>query len=49
MLERNDEKVRTEAEAGEAQVPGYEPPRVETVLTAEDVEREALYAGRTSF
>jgi hypothetical protein len=26
-------------------VPGYEPPRIEVVLTAEDLGREGLYAG----
>jgi len=26
--------------------PGYEPPRVERVLDAADLEREILYAGR---
>ncbi len=26
-------------------VPSYEAPRVETVLTAEELEREVLYAG----
>ncbi len=28
--------------------PEYEAPRVETVLTADDVEREALYGGVVS-
>lgn len=32
----------------EPRVAGYEPPRIESVMTAEDVEREALYAGRPS-
>jgi hypothetical protein len=26
-------------------IPGYEPPRIETRLTAEALEREILYAG----
>jgi hypothetical protein len=26
-------------------VPGYEPPRIEVVLTADDLGREGLYAG----
>jgi hypothetical protein len=28
-------------------IPGYEPPRIEIVLTAEDLGREGLYAGIT--
>ena len=28
-------------------VPGYEPPRIEVVLTAEALGREGLYAGIT--
>jgi hypothetical protein len=32
-------------EKGDADVAGYEPPRIESVLTADDVEREALYGG----
>jgi hypothetical protein len=27
----------------------YEPPRIEAVFTAEDLEREVLYAGQGSF
>ena len=27
----------------------YEPPRIERVLTAEDLAREVLYAGATDF
>jgi hypothetical protein len=29
-------------------VPGYEPPRIEVVLTAEALGREGLYAGATA-
>jgi len=28
--------------------PAYEPPRIERVLTAEDLQREILYAGSTA-
>jgi hypothetical protein len=28
-------------------IPGYEPPRIEIVLTAEDLGREGLFAGIT--
>ncbi len=28
--------------------PVYEPPQIETTLTSDDLEREALYAGGTS-
>jgi hypothetical protein len=40
-----NENVREEAVGNQAPVAGYEPPRVESVLTPEDVEREALYGG----
>jgi hypothetical protein len=36
------------AEPAERRPNEYEPPRVEKVLTVEDLEREAQYAGRVS-
>lgn len=36
------------AETPEAPRP-YEPPRIEQVLTPEDLEREVVYAGSTDF
>jgi hypothetical protein len=41
------ENVREDVVAEQTPVAGYEPPRVESVLTPEDVEREALYGGIT--
>lgn len=35
------------APAKSARISGYEPPRVETELTAEQLERESHYAGGT--
>ena len=43
----NDDAGKSSA-AEEPRVAGYEPPRIESVMTADDVEREALYAGRPS-
>ena len=40
-----NEKPSGGAASKENQVAGYEAPRIETVLTADDVEREALYGG----
>lgn len=39
------EKPGEGAATNEAPSTAYEPPRIETVLTADDVEREALYGG----
>jgi len=39
------EKPGEGAVSNETPVVAYEPPRIETVLTADDVEREALYGG----
>ena len=32
----------------ETSAPPYEPPRIERVLTLDDLEREVLYAGATA-
>jgi len=40
--------MELQQEQSEAQsIPGYEPPRIEVVLTADDLGREGLYAGIT--
>ena len=40
--------TKLQQEQAEAQsIPGYEPPRIEVVLTAEALGREGLYAGIT--
>jgi hypothetical protein len=39
------EKSAEDAAGKERPVAVYEPPQVETVLTAEEIEREAHYAG----
>ena len=41
-------EIELHQEQSESQpVPGYEPPRIEVVLTAEALGREGLYAGIT--
>lgn len=42
------DEQRAEASVPEPSPAGYEPPRIEGVLTAEDLEREVQYAGLTS-
>jgi hypothetical protein len=42
-----NENMREDVVSEQTAVPGYEAPRVEAVLTPEDVEREALYGGIT--
>jgi len=38
--------MELQQEQSEAQsIPGYEPPRIEVVLAADDLGREGLYAG----
>ena len=41
-------EIELHQEQSESQpIPGYEPPRIEVVLTAEALGREGLYAGIT--
>ena len=46
-MSQKNENVREDVVSDQIAVPGYEAPRVEAVLTPEDVEREALYGGVT--
>ncbi len=43
-----DGQKRTEDLRGEQFLPPYEAPRIEAVLTPEEMEREVLYAGAIS-
>ena len=45
-MDKPDQGAREQGERVEAR--GYEPPRVERVLTPAELEREVLYAGDTS-
>jgi hypothetical protein len=40
-----ENEIRNEAEPSAAKSPEYEPPRVESVMSAEDLAREVQYAG----
>jgi hypothetical protein len=46
---RSEERTVVAASAPRGGVAGYEPPRVERVLTPAELEREILYAGVPTF
>jgi hypothetical protein len=48
VTELPSEKAGEVGAGKEPELAGYEPPRVESTMTAEDVEHEALYAGSPS-
>jgi hypothetical protein len=44
----NEPSTGRRADVNETVVPAYEAPRVESVVTSDEVEREALYGGGIS-